>query len=95
MSRYIALVDVDEQEFQNPQELAAIWGEVRSDIERLGGEYVDSYALIGGYDFLVTFEVEEEDVAVQIALTIERHGLDTHTMRAVSVERLGELVEDI
>lgn len=95
MVTYTILADVNEQEFQNPQELVTIWGEIREDIERLGGELIDSYALIGGYDYRLTFEVTDEDTAMQIALAIERHGLDTQTMRAISIDRLGELVDDI
>lgn len=95
MSTYIALADVNEQEFQNPQELTSIWGDIREDVEQFGGELRDSYALVGGYDFLLTFDVEEEDAAIQIAMAIERHGLDTNTLRAVPIERMGELVEDI
>lgn len=95
MSTYTVLADVNEGEFQNAQELVSIWGDIREDIERLGGDLLDSYALIGGYDFLLTFEVEEEDAAMQIAMAIERHGLDTQTMRAMSIDRMGELVDDI
>ncbi|UPV75560.1 GYD domain-containing protein [Halorussus limi] len=95
MVTYTVLADVNEQEFQNPQELVTVWGEIRADIERLGGELRESYALIGDYDFQLTFEVEEEDAAIQIAMAIERHGLDTKTMRAMSIDRLGELVDDV
>lgn len=45
MAIYTILADVSEDEFQNPQELVAIWGEIREDIERLGGELLDSYGL--------------------------------------------------
>lgn len=95
MATYTILADVNEDEFQNPQELVAIWGEIREDIERLGGELLHSYALVGGYDFQLTFEVDDEDAAIQIAIAVERHGLDTHTMRALSIDRLGELVDDV
>jgi len=95
MATYTILADVNESEFQNPQELVTIWGDIRKDIKEIGGELVSSYALIGGYDFQLTFEVNDEDAAVQIAMAVERHGLDTHTMRAVSIDRLGELVDDI
>ena len=95
MSTYTILADVNEQAFQNPQELAAIWGDVRNDIERLGGKLLASYALVGGHDYQITFEVEEEDDAIRISMAVERHGLDTQTMRAIPVDRLGELIEDI
>ena len=92
---YIALADVSEKQFQNAQELTAIWGEIRNAIERRDGELVESYALLGDYDFQFTFEVPDSDAAMQVALAIESHGLDTETMQAVPVERLGELVDDV
>ena len=95
MGTYTVLADVNESAFQNPQELVTIWTDIRKDIERLGGELLDSYALVGGYDFQLTFEVADEDAAIQIALAIERHGLDTQTMRAISIDRLSDLVDDI
>jgi len=95
MPIYVMIADVNEQEFQNVQELSSIWGEIRTDIEKLGGELVDSYALLGEHDFLVVFEVDAEDDAFEIAIAVERYGLDTETMPARSTDRLGELVDDI
>jgi len=95
MPTYTVLANANETQFQNPQELVSIWGDVREDIERLGGELRESYALVGAYDFQLTFEVEDEEAALQIAIAIEGHGLDTETMRAIPIERMGELVEDV
>ncbi|WP_458204586.1 GYD domain-containing protein [Haladaptatus sp. NG-SE-30] len=94
MTTYTILADVNEQRFQNPQELGVIWGEITDDIESFGGELLDSYLLIGNYDFQITFEADDEDAVAQIAMAIQRHGLDTRTMRAIPVGRLGELVND-
>ncbi|QZX99643.1 GYD domain-containing protein [Halobaculum rubrum] len=95
MLTYTVLADANEAQFQNPQELVSIRGGVREDIERLGAELRESHALVGGYDFLLTFEVEDEEAALQVAIAIEGHGLDTETMRAIPIERMGELVEDL
>lgn len=95
MGTFTILADVNEQEFQNPQELVTVWGDIRADIERLGGEVLDSYALVGSYDFQLTFEVDDDETAIQISMAVERHGLDTETMRALPIARLGELVEDV
>lgn len=95
MTTYTLLADINEQQFQSPQELGVIWGEIREDIERLGGEVLHSYVLIGTYDFQIMFEVEDEDAVLQISMAIQRHGLDTKTMRAVPADRLGELVNDV
>jgi uncharacterized protein with GYD domain len=94
MPSYVCQIDVDEQEYQNSQEFVSVWGDIRSDVERLGGEITDTYAILGDYDFHVIFTVDDEDTAFQVTQSIERHGLDTKTMQAVPLERLGELVGD-
>ncbi|ESP88847.1 GYD domain-containing protein [Candidatus Halobonum tyrrellensis] len=94
MPTYVCEVDV-EGETQNTQGLAARWGEIREGIERLGGELHDTYTVLGKYDFLVVFEVEDEHAAFQVSQVIEQHGLDTETMQAFPVERMGELVDDV
>ena len=95
MPTYVCEVDVNEGQLQNPQRLASLWGDVKEDIERLGGEVLDTYTILGKYDFLVIFEVEGEHDAFQASQVIEQHGLDTETMQAFPIERIGELVEDI
>ncbi|WP_135303156.1 GYD domain-containing protein [Haloarcula amylovorans] len=95
MPTYSVLADVNEQEIQNAQELVSIWGEVQQDIEEFGGTLLDSYALAGSYDFLLIFEVPDEDTVIQASIAIERYGLDTETMRAIPTDQFGELVQDI
>lgn len=94
MTTYTLLADVNEQQFQNPQELVSLWGEITDDIETFDGTLLDSYVLIGDYDFQITFQSEDEDAVARIVMAIQRHGLDTRTMRAIPVDRLGELVDD-
>ena len=95
MPTYLAQISVNEGEYQNPQELVSVWGTIRQDIEELGGEILQTYAVLGGYDFHLAFEVESGEIAFQVSQAIERHGLDTETMRTLPVERIGELVDDI
>jgi uncharacterized protein with GYD domain len=95
MPTYIAQIDVNEDAFQNPQELVSVWGAIRQDIEDLGGEILQTYAVLGSYDFHLAFEVKDGEEAFQVSQAIERHGLDTETMRTLPVERIGELVDDI
>jgi uncharacterized protein with GYD domain len=95
MPTYIAQIDVNEDEFQNPQELVSAWGTIREDVERLGGEILQTYAVLGSYDFHLAFEVESGEVAFQVSQAIERHGLDTETDRTLPLDRIGELVDDI
>jgi len=95
MPTYIAHVDVNEDQFQNPQELVSIWGTIREDIEQLGGEITDTYAILGEYDFHVTFTVDSSETAFQVTQIIESQGLDTKTVEAFPLDRLGELVDDV
>lgn len=94
MPTYVVLADVRGGEFQNPQELGSIWGEVETEIRDAGGEPGESYVLAGEYDFLLAFDVEDTETALEVAIAIQRHGVDTRTMPALPIERLGDLVED-
>jgi len=95
MATYIAHVDVNEDQFQNPQELVSIWGTIREEVERVGGEVVDTYAILGDYDFHVAFTVDNSEMAFQVTQVIESQGLDTKTMEALPIDRLGQLVDDL
>lgn len=91
----MALVDVNEAQIQNVQELASMWGDIRNDIEGLGGELVDAYAILGDRDFLVLFDAEDREAAFQIAVAVERYGLDMQTMEIIPMEEFAQLVDDL
>lgn len=95
MGTYMALVDVTDETVQNVQDLATIWGDLNGDIEALGGELIEAYAILGEHDYLVVFEADGRNGAFQTSVSIERYGLDTQTMEIIPVEELGELVQDI
>lgn len=95
MQTYLCQIDVNEEAIQNPQDLVSIWGDIDRDIDELGGELIDTYAVLGDYDFLVVFEVPEPATAFQVSQVIERHGLDTATSQALPLGRLGELIDDV
>ncbi|MEF8801028.1 MAG: GYD domain-containing protein [Halolamina sp.] len=95
MGTYMALVDVTDETVQNIQDLATIWSDLTGDIEALGGELLDAYAILGKHDYLIVFEAEGRDGAFQTSVSIERYGLDTQTMEIIPVEELGGLVDDI
>ena len=95
MTTFAAVVDVDHRDLQNAQDFASVWGSVGSDVETIGGEVIEAYALLGRHDFLVVFDAADPETAIQVSIAIERYGLDTETMVAIPVDRLGELVEEI
>lgn len=94
MPTYLSQIDVNEDEYQNPQELVAVWGTIRQEVEDLGGEISTTYAVLGDYDFHIVFEVPDGETAFQVTQAIERHGLDTTTMRALALDQIGTLVDD-
>lgn len=95
MPPFICQVDVDHDKFQNPQDFVTAWGQIHEEIERLGGNVIGTYAVLGDYDFLVTFEIDDADAAFQVSQVIERNGLDTTTTRAIPLDRIGDLVDDV
>jgi uncharacterized protein with GYD domain len=95
MQTWIALVDVNENQIQNVQELASVWGDVRADIDEHEGQLQDAYALLGSRDYLVVFEAERREDAFKTSVGMERYGLDVETMAGIPVEDLGSLVDEI
>ncbi|WP_323191946.1 GYD domain-containing protein [Halostella sp. PRR32] len=96
MPKYAAMTTVTDRDFQNVQELATLWGEIAAEIEtNHDAELKESYATLGEYDFIVIYDVEDQDDAFQVALSIERHGLDTQTMAIEDTDNFAELVDDI
>lgn len=91
----MSLVTVNEARIQNVQSLATVWGDIRNEINDHRGELLESYAILGEYDFLVLFEADDRYHAFQIALIIERRGLDMQTMEIIPTQEFGRLVEDI
>ncbi len=95
MVRYASLVEADDRDVQNAQELASIWGEIRTEFEDHDAELLESYAIMGEHDFLVVFEVPDRDSAFKAALTMRRHGLSAQTMEVVDTDDFADIVGDI
>lgn len=94
MPTYVAVADVSVGEFQNVQELAAIWGDVRTDLEERDVHLEDAYVLLGDTDVLMILDAPSREHALQASIAAERYGIRMQTMEATHVDRLGELVED-
>lgn len=95
MATYTILADVRQSDLQNVQEWTKTWGEIKREIEAHGGEFLEAYAILGDHDFQFTYEADDPEDAMQIAVAIERYGLDTHTQQLIDIEKLADLVEDI
>ncbi|MFC6766153.1 GYD domain-containing protein [Natrinema soli] len=95
MPTYATLVDLVDRDVQNAQELASIWGEIRTEFEEHGAQLHDSYAALGEYDFLIVFETDDNKAAFKSALTLHRHGLEGKTMEIVDTEDFSDIVDEI
>lgn len=94
MPTYASLVNVEDREFQNVQDLASLWGEIRTELERFDVRIEESYAVLGEYDFILVLEAPDRDTAFQAALTIQGYGLDMQTMEVAETDYFAELVAD-
>jgi uncharacterized protein with GYD domain len=94
MSKYASLVNV-EQDYQNVQELASIWGDIRNELETHDTTLEENYAILGEYDFLLVFDSPDRDTAYQAALCVERYGLDMQTMEIIPMDEFASLVNDL
>lgn len=95
MPTFVVLADVRGEAVQNPQVLGSLWSELRTEIEDHGGTPGESYVVAGEYDLLLTYDAGDTETALEVAIAIERHGLETRTMPVLPIERLGDLVEDV
>ncbi|GAA0288801.1 GYD domain-containing protein [Halobacterium noricense] len=95
MPTYAAIATVETGKFQNAQELAAIWGDVRADLEAQDCDLQDAYILLGERDVLLVFDAPDREAALQASIAAERYGIDMQTMEAMDVEKLGDVVEDL
>ena len=95
MPTYASLIEMDDRDIQNPQEFASFWGELETEFADLEAELLDSYVILGEYDFLVIFEAPERDDAFQTSLALGRHGLSAQTMSATHTDEFAHLVDDV
>lgn len=95
MVRYASLVETADRDVQNAQELASIWGEIRTEFADHDAELEESYAIMGEHDFLVIFDAPDRESAFKAALTMRRHGLSAQTMEIVDTDDFADIVGDI
>lgn len=94
-TRFVTLVDMNEESAQNVQEMASIWGKIDNELQDIGVTVEDSYAVLGEVDFLIIYEAPSPEEAFQADIILERHGLDVQTMELTPTEHFSELVMDV
>lgn len=94
MPTYASLVDVNDREFQNVQDLASLWGEIRTELERFDVGIEESYAVLGEHDFILILDAPDRDSAFRAAITVQGYGLDMQTMEVAPTDHFADLVAD-
>jgi uncharacterized protein with GYD domain len=61
-----------------------------------GGTLIDAYVTLGRYDVVEIFEADDDETAMQILLSVAKHGaVTTETLRAFSREQAEEIIKNI
>lgn len=94
MPTFVAFADVEVGEYQNVQELASIWGDLRTDLEERDVILEDAYVLLGDKDVLMILDAPSRGDALEASIAAQHYGISLQTMEAMNVDRLGELVND-
>ncbi|WP_049922831.1 GYD domain-containing protein [Halopiger djelfimassiliensis] len=95
MPTYASLIQLEDRSVQNAQELASIWGEIRTEFEQHNATLEDAYAILGEHDFLIVFEAADREAGFKSALTLRRHGLEGQTMEVIDTDAFSQLVDEI
>ncbi|THE66450.1 GYD domain-containing protein [Salinadaptatus halalkaliphilus] len=91
----MSLIRLGDRDVQNAQEMAAVWGEIRTEFEQHNATLEESYAILGEHDFLIIFEADDHEAGFKSALTLRRHGLRGQTMELVDTDDFSDLVDEI
>ena len=89
MSRFVMLTTLTDEGRKtlkaNPERLH----EVNKEVEAMGAEIIDQYAVLGPYDFVNILEAPSNEVITRIALALGARGtMQPMTMAAINVEDL-------
>jgi len=91
---FVSLVEGSEPNVPNIQELASVWGQIKQELDEIGAEALESFAVLGEVDFILIFEAEDMDTAFKSDVVLERHGLSVQTREIKPTEHFAKLVEN-
>jgi uncharacterized protein with GYD domain len=87
MPKYVMLSTLGPDGFarlrENPERIREVVGEVES----MGVQVLQQFALLGTYDFMTILEAPDEVTVSRVATTLASRGtMKTHTLTAIDVE---------
>ena len=94
MPKYVMLSTLGPDGHARLRDNPARLREVNADVEAMGVQVLDQYALLGQYDFLNILEAPDERTMARVASTLSARGtLKTVTLQAVDVEDFIEAMD--
>jgi uncharacterized protein with GYD domain len=96
MKTYVVLLNLTEKGVATITEGMERMASVSKHLDGIGGRIKDFYLTMGGYDFVVIFEVPGDIEMAKLLLTIGRLGAArTTTMRAFGAEDYAKILEGL
>lgn len=93
-TRYVVAAELTGETAQNPQELISMWGGIREDCAAMDVEIVDAWAVFGDHDFIAVVDPPDRRDMLRTSLIMQRRGLRTTSMPAISTESFASVVSD-
>ena len=94
-TEFVALIEMTDSSAQNVQELASVWGDIQAELDQIDASIQNAYAVLGEFDFLVTFEGPATETAFEADVILERHGLRVQTLPMIDTAAFSRLVDDL
>ena len=93
MNTYVVLLNYTEEGARTVKDSPARAAAVAERIEEAGGRIKDYYLTMGAYDFVVIFEMPDDETMARMLLEVGRLGaVRTQTMRAFTQDQFKSIV---
>lgn len=87
MSRYVLLSELTEGGVDRIKEDPALISDVEQEVEALGGEIIEQYALLGSFDFLTILEAPDNETVARVSVELgTRLNATSQTLAAIPVK---------
>lgn len=93
-SKYAVLAQL-RTDVQNPQELVAMWGDIKSECQEVGVTVEHSFASLGEFDFLLIIDAPSLNHVLKTSLILTRYGLTAQTLDIVPTDQFADIVQDM
>jgi len=87
MSKYVVLSKLDEGGVERIKNDPSILTDVQEEVEALGGEVIDQYALLGSFDFMIIVEAQDNETVARMSVELgTRLNAQSESLPAIPME---------